>query len=51
MKGRKPGLKSTVFTRRKKYTFKQKRMKQEFKKIRKGLGISGTILNILTSES
>ena len=37
------GLKSTVWTRRKKETSSQKRMKkQEFGKMRKGLGISRT---------
>ena len=36
--GRKPGLKSTVWTRRKKETFNQNRMKkQEFKKNEKSL--------------
>ena len=49
---RKLGLKSTVWTRRKKETSNQKRMKkQEFKKMRRGLGTSGTTLNIPTSES
>ena len=49
--GRKPGLKSTVWTRRKKETSTQKRMKkQEFKKMRTGLGTSRTSLNIPTSE-
>ena len=42
-KGRKLGLKSTVWSRRKKETFDQNRMKkQEFKKMRRGLGTSGT---------
>ena len=51
MKGSKPGLKSTVWTRRKKETFNQNRMKkQEFKKMR-GLGTSRTSLNVPTSES
>ena len=37
--GRKPGLKSTVWTRRKKETFNQNTMKKrEFKKMRRGLG-------------
>ena len=37
--GRKLGLKSIVWTRRKKETSNQKRMKkQEFKKLRRGLG-------------
>ena len=41
--GRKLGLKSTVWTRRKKETSNQKRMKkQEFKKMRRGLGTSRT---------
>ena len=40
---RKLGLKSTVWTRRKKETSKQKRMKkQEFRKMRRGLGTSRT---------
>ena len=45
--GRKPGLKSTVWSRRKKETFNQKRMKkQEFKKMRRGLGTSRTSINV-----
>ena len=49
--GRKLGLKSTVWTRRKKEISNQKRMKkQEFKKLRRGLGTSRTSLNIPTSE-
>ena len=49
--GRKLGLKSTVWTRRKKETSNQKRMKkQEFKK-KRGFGNYGTTLNIPTSES
>ena len=49
--GRKPGLKSTVW-RRKKETFNQSRMKKpEFKTMRRGLGTSRTSLNIPTSES
>ena len=40
--GRKPGLKSTIWTRKKKQTFNQKRMKkQELGKMR-GLGTSRT---------
>ena len=40
---RKLGLKSTVWTRRKKQTSNQKRMKkQEFRKMRRGLGTSRT---------
>ena len=41
--GRKLGLKSMVWTRRKKETSNQKRMKkQEFGKMRRGLGTSRT---------
>ena len=41
--GRKPGLKSMAWSRRKKEIFNQKRMKkQEFKKMRRGLGTSRT---------
>ena len=50
--GRKPGLKSMVWTRKKKQTFNENRMKkQEFKEMRRGLGISGTTLNIPTTKS
>ena len=50
--GRKLGLKSTVWTRRKKETSNQKRMKkQDFKKMRRDLGTSRTSLNIPTSKS
>ena len=50
--GRKPGLKSTVSTRRKKQTFNQNRMKkEEFKKMKKGLETSRTTLNVPTSKS
>ena len=50
--GRKPGLTSRVWSRRKKETFNQNRMKkQEFKKMRRGLGTSRTSLNVPTSES
>ena len=49
---RKLGLKSTVWTRRKKETYNQKRMKkQEFGKMRRGLGTPGITLNVITSES
>ena len=49
---RKLGLRSTVWTRRKKQTSNRKRMKkQEFGKMRRGLGTSRTTLNIPTSES
>ena len=52
VKGRKPGLKSMVWSRREKETFNQNKMKkQEFKKLRRGLGTSRTSLNIPTSES
>ena len=41
--GRKPGLRSMMWTRRKQETSNQKRMKkQEFKKMRRGLGTSRT---------
>ena len=41
--GRKLRLESAVWTRKKKETFNQNRMKkQEFKKMRRGLGTSGT---------
>ena len=50
--GRKPGLKPMVWTRRKKETSNQKTMrKQEFGKMRRGLGTSRTTLNVPTSES
>ena len=49
--GRKLGLKSTVWTRRKKETSNQKRMKkEELKKMRRGLGTSRTFLNVPTYE-
>ena len=49
--GRKPELKSMVWSRRKKETSNQKRMKkQEFKNMRRGLGTSRTSLNVPTSE-
>ena len=49
---RKPSLKSMVWTSRKKETFNQNRMKkQEFKKMRRGLGTSRTSLNVPTSKS
>ena len=51
--GRKLGLESMVWTRRKKETSNQKRMKkQEFKKkkMRRGLETSRTSLNVPTSE-
>ena len=48
---RKLGLKSKVRTRRKKGTSNHKRMKkQEFKKMRRGLGTSRTSLNVPTSK-
>ena len=49
---RKLGLKSTVWTRRKKERSNKKRMKkQEFGKMRRDLGTSKTSLNLPTSES
>ena len=49
--GRKLEVKPMVWTRRKKETSNQKRMKkQEFKKTRRGLGTSRTSLNVPTSE-
>ena len=52
MTGRKPGLTPTVWSRRKKETFNQNRMKkQEFKKVRRGLGTSRATLNVPTSKS
>ena len=45
--GRKLEVKSTEWTRRKKETFNQKRMKkQEFQKMRRGLGTFRTTLNV-----
>ena len=50
-KRRKLGLIPTVWSRRKKETFNQNRMKkQELIKIKRGLGTSGTTLNIPTSK-
>ena len=53
MKGRKPGFKSMIWSRRKKNTQpEQNRIKEkEFRKIRRGLGTSGKTLNVPTSES
>ena len=52
VKGRKLGLRSMVWTTRKKETFNHKRMKKEdFKKMRRGLGTSRTNLNVPTTES
>ena len=49
--GRKLGLNSMVWTRRKKETSNWNRMKkQEFRKMRRGLGTSKTSLNVSTSE-
>ena len=49
--GRKLGFKSMVWSRRKKETFNQDRMKKkEFQKMRRRLRTSGTSLNVLTSE-
>ena len=50
--GRKLEFESMVWTNRMKETSNQKRIKkQEFKKVRRGLGTSRTSLNIPTSES
>ena len=49
VKGRKPGLKSMVWSRRKKETFNHSRMKKEFKTMRRGLGTSRTSFNVPTS--
>ena len=50
--GRKSGLKAMIWSRRKKETFNQNKMKkQEFTKLRRGLGTSRTTLNLPTSES
>ena len=50
--GKETGLKSMIWSRKKKETFKQNRMKtQEFRKMRRGLGTSKTTLNIPTSKS
>ena len=50
--GRKLRLKSMIWSRRKKSTFTQNRMKkQEFKKMRRGLGTTRTTLNVPTSKS
>ena len=47
-----PGLKSMVWTRRRKETFNQNRMKkQQFKKMKRCSGTSGTTLNTPTSKS
>ena len=55
MTERKLGLKSMVWTRRKKETFNKNRMKKQElrrnKKVRRGLGPSRTSLNVPTSES
>ena len=49
--GKETGLKSMVWTRRKKETSNQKRMKQqEFRTMRRSLGTSRKFLNIPTSE-
>ena len=49
--GKETGTQINGWTRRKKETSNQKRMKkQEFKKMRTGLGTSRTCLNVPTSE-
>ena len=46
------GTQIMVWIKRKKETFNQNRMKkQEFRKMRRGLGTSRTTLNVPTSES
>ena len=50
--GKETGFRSMFGNRRKKQIFNQNRMKkQEFKKMRRGFGTSGTTLNVTTSES
>ena len=50
--GKETGTQITVWTRRKKETSNQKRMKkQEFRKMRRSIGTSRTILNVPTSKS
>ena len=50
--GKKTRIKSTLWSRRKKETFNQNGMKkQEFKKMRSGLGTSRTSLNIPTTPN
>ena len=50
--GWKLGIKSTFWTRRKKLTFNQNKMKiEELKNMRRGLGTSGKTLSAPTSES
>ena len=52
VKGRKPGLKSTIWnTKKEKACNQNSRKKKEFKNMRTGLGTSGTTLNVPTSES
>ena len=52
MMGRKLGLQSTIWNRRKKETFNQNRMKkQEFKNMRRGLGTSGATLGVPTPQN
>ena len=49
--GKETGTQINDLSRRRKETFNQNRMKkQEFKKVRRGLGTSGTTLNVPTSE-
>ena len=50
--GKETGTETNHLNQKGKITFNQNRMKkQEFKKLRRGLGISGTTLNILTFQS
>ena len=50
--GKEIGTQSTVWNKRKKETSNWNKMKkQEFRKMRRGLGISGTTLSTSTTES
>ena len=51
-KGKEIRFQSMIWNKKKKETFNQNRMKkEEFKKMRRGLGASGTTLNIPKSKS
>ena len=50
--GRKSGLRSMIWTRRKKINIQpEQNEEKEFRRMRRGLGTSGTTLNIPTLES
>ena len=51
VKGRKLKLKSMLWRRKKETSNENRLKKQEFKKLRNGLGTSRTTLNVPTSES